>query len=104
MRWARLARLREEIDARYIRSAEVDHLLADPSKARSLLNWEPCVTFSELVNMMVHADLRELERTLKGGVPALAARFSTNGAKIYSMPAGRVKPSLGGIMRLNAFW
>jgi hypothetical protein len=78
----------------YFRPAEVDHLLADPSKARRLLDWEPHVTFSELVNIMVHADLRELERTLKGGVPALSARFSTNGAKLYSMPPARVIASL----------
>src|SRR5580704_17664308 len=83
-----------EIDARYFRPAEVDHLLADPSKARRMLGWEPRVAFSELVNIMVDDDLRELKRTLNGGVPALSARFSTNGAPFYSLPPARVSASL----------
>ena len=82
-----------EIDARYFRPAEVDHLVADASKARRLLGWEPRVTFGELVGIMVHADLCELDRTLKGGVSALSARFSTNGEKLYGKPPARVNAS-----------
>jgi len=82
-----------EIDARYFRPAEVDNLLADASKARRVLGWEPCVTFSELVRIMVHADLCELERTLKGGVPALSARFSTSEEQPYGGPLARVNCS-----------
>src|SRR5579872_6504273 len=37
-----------EIDSRYFRPSEVDHLLADASKARRLLGWEPTITFAEL--------------------------------------------------------
>ncbi|HIE56699.1 MAG TPA: GDP-mannose 4,6-dehydratase [Anaerolineales bacterium] len=48
------------IDERYFRPTEVDYLLADPTKAKKLLNWEPRVRFRELVRIMVDADL-ELE-------------------------------------------
>jgi GDPmannose 4,6-dehydratase len=46
-----------EIDAKYFRPAEVDYLLADSAKARSLLGWEPRVGFRDLVHIMVDADL-----------------------------------------------
>ncbi len=46
-----------EIDPRYFRPAEVDLLLADPTKAREKLGWAPSVTFPELVARMVDADL-----------------------------------------------
>jgi GDPmannose 4,6-dehydratase len=46
-----------EHDARYERPAEVDLLLGDPSKARTVLGWEPKVGFDELVKLMVDADL-----------------------------------------------
>lgn len=45
------------VDERFYRPAEVDILLADPSKAKKLLDWEPSVTLDELVTMMVEADL-----------------------------------------------
>jgi len=44
-------------DASLLRPAEVDLLLADPSKAREKLDWEPKVKFESLVRMMVDADL-----------------------------------------------
>jgi GDPmannose 4,6-dehydratase len=44
-------------DPRFFRPAEVDLLVADPSKAQEKLGWRPKVTFSELVAMMVEADL-----------------------------------------------
>jgi GDPmannose 4,6-dehydratase len=46
-----------KIDARYLRPAEVDLLLADPSKAKEKLGWSPKVTFPELVARMVDADI-----------------------------------------------
>ena len=45
-------------DERYMRPAEVDLLVGDPSKAGRELGWEPAVSFPELVNMMVDADLQ----------------------------------------------
>jgi GDPmannose 4,6-dehydratase len=47
-------------DDRFYRPAEVDLLIADPSKSRSVLRWEPSVSFRELVTMMVDADLKRL--------------------------------------------
>jgi GDPmannose 4,6-dehydratase len=61
------------VDLRYFRPAEVDYLLADATKARTVLDWRPSVTFEELVRIMVDADIHEVERKLSGGVPALAA-------------------------------
>lgn len=46
-----------EIDPRYFRPNEVDYLLADATKARQELGWEPRVFFKDLVKIMVDADL-----------------------------------------------
>jgi GDPmannose 4,6-dehydratase len=46
-----------KIDERYMRPAEVDVLVADPTKAREQLGWQPCCTFKQLVETMVDADL-----------------------------------------------
>jgi GDPmannose 4,6-dehydratase len=48
-------------DKAYIRPAEVDRLLGDPTRAREDMGWEPVVSFSELVAMMVEADLKRHE-------------------------------------------
>ena len=45
-----------------MRPAEVDLLIADPSKAREELGWEPSVDFEQLVKLMVDADLALLGR------------------------------------------
>jgi GDPmannose 4,6-dehydratase len=50
------------VDPRFLRPADVDCLVADASKARSKLGWEPAVTFEELIQMMVDADLEALKR------------------------------------------
>ena len=57
-----------EVDPRYLRPAEVDRLLGDPSKARKVLNWRPRISFQELVAMMVDADwkLAKEEKILIG--------------------------------------
>lgn len=59
-------------DERYLRPAEVDLLIGDPSKAKEKLKWEPSITFKELVHLMVDADLRAL------GLP------SPNGEQVQS--------------------
>jgi len=46
-----------EIDPRYFRPTEVDYLLADPTRARQELGWEPRIFFKDLVRIMVDADL-----------------------------------------------
>jgi len=48
-------------DPRFMRPAEVDLLVSDPSKACGKLGWEPDVTFKELIEMMVDADLKLLK-------------------------------------------
>jgi GDPmannose 4,6-dehydratase len=49
-------------DQQFIRPAEVDHLLADATKAREQLGWHPTVPFAELVRMMVEADLEKEQK------------------------------------------
>jgi len=51
-----------EIDPRYFRPAEVDHLRGDASKGRERLGWAPTVSFNELVNLMVDADMEIASR------------------------------------------
>ena len=61
-----------EIDARYFRPAEVDHLEGDASKARRLLGWEPKTDLPTLARMMVASDMRlaQRERVLaEAGMP-----------------------------------
>jgi GDPmannose 4,6-dehydratase len=54
-----------KLDERFVRPAEVDQLLGDPSKAINELGWKIETSFDELVNMMVDADL-ERYQALKG--------------------------------------
>jgi GDPmannose 4,6-dehydratase len=49
-------------DVRFDRPADVETLLADPTKARERLGWEPQVSFERLIEMMVDADLARLRR------------------------------------------
>jgi GDPmannose 4,6-dehydratase len=48
-------------DERFMRPAEVDLLIGDPTRARNELGWKPKTTFPELVRMMVDADLQLLK-------------------------------------------
>lgn len=68
-----------ETDPRYFRPAEVDFLCADPTKARTVLDWEPTVGFKELVRIMVEADLKELEARHRGGTEALQLAATAEG-------------------------
>jgi GDPmannose 4,6-dehydratase len=58
-----------QIDPRYFRPTEVDHLLGDFSKARRKLGWEPKVKFQELITMMVRADEEDVRGALAGRAP-----------------------------------
>nr|WP_216845066.1 GDP-mannose 4,6-dehydratase [Rathayibacter sp. VKM Ac-2857] len=49
----------------FMRPAEVDLLIGDPAKARDVLDWEPKVSFPELVSMMVENDLAEQSALIK---------------------------------------
>ena len=47
-------------DERYLRPAEVDLLIGDPTKAKTVLGWEPEITFEGLVKLMVDSDLEAI--------------------------------------------
>jgi GDPmannose 4,6-dehydratase len=51
-----------ELDPRYLRPTEVEHLLGDPTKAQTTLGWRPRVGFERLVEMMVESDLESAVR------------------------------------------
>jgi GDPmannose 4,6-dehydratase len=59
------------VDPALLRRAEVDHLLGDATKAKTRLGWKTEVTFKQLVEMMVDADLKRLSSS------AVASRLST---------------------------
>lgn len=61
-----------EFDERYLRPAEVDLLIGDPTKVKQKLGWEPSITFEQLVTLMVEADLKAL-----GLVPLNGHTFQT---------------------------
>lgn len=62
-----------ETDARYLRPSEVNAVVGDASKARSVLNWRPRTSFRELVRMMVEADLALLKT---GTEPVSSSRIN----------------------------
>jgi GDPmannose 4,6-dehydratase len=62
-----------EIDPRYFRPVEVDHLEGDASKAERLLGWRPKVKFHGLVKLMVDADAELLENQLSGRLARCAS-------------------------------
>jgi GDPmannose 4,6-dehydratase len=51
-----------KVDKGFLRPAEVDLLIGDASKAKRELNWEPSVSFREMIQMMVQADIARLSR------------------------------------------
>lgn len=65
-----------EVDPRYYRPTDVDHLLADASKAREKLGWAPKVGFEDLVRIMVDADIEQEGLTPPGkGLQVLGEKF-----------------------------
>lgn len=51
------------VDPKFVRPAEVQLLLGDPSKAKKVLGWETKIKFKDLVEMMVDADLKRFENS-----------------------------------------
>ncbi len=77
------------VDPQFVRPAEVDMLLGDASKARTVLGWKPRVTFHDLVTMMVDADL---DRHAQQRGPGVGGRGSGVGGERPGEPgreAGR---------------
>jgi GDPmannose 4,6-dehydratase len=66
------------IDPSYFRPTEVEVLIADSSKAKRTLGWEPKVTFKELVRIMVDADMAALRLTPLGEGKAIITKFGLN--------------------------
>jgi len=58
-----------ELDPRYLRPTEVDHLHGDATKAREKLGWKPKVTFKQLIQQMVEADEADVRESLAGRAP-----------------------------------
>ena len=56
-----------EFDERYLRPAEVELLIGDPTKAQQKLGWQPSITFKQLVALMVEADLKAIGHTAANG-------------------------------------
>ena len=55
-----------KVDKRFYRPAEVDLLIADPSKANRKLGWKPKTSFKDLVKMMVEYDIKFVKRQIEG--------------------------------------
>ena len=72
-------------DERYLRPAEVELLIGDPSKAKQNLGWEPSVTFEELVHLMVEADLAALDISPNGADKSLSKDHAYIRQRIGSM-------------------
>lgn len=53
-----------KVDPRYFRPTEVELLLGDATKAKTMLGWQPKVTFPELIAMMVKTDIEQAKRDL----------------------------------------
>jgi GDPmannose 4,6-dehydratase len=64
------------IDPRYFRPTEVDELCGDAGKAARLLGWQPTTSFTDLVRIMVEADLRE------AGVDPMAVMAPTRAGSV----------------------
>ena len=56
------------VHPRYFRPTEVNVLVGDASKAYEQLDWQPKITFHELVKLMVDADCKKIERNIKKGI------------------------------------
>jgi GDPmannose 4,6-dehydratase len=53
------------LDPKFVRPAEVDLLIGNPAKAKAKLGWEPTVSFRQLVQMMVDADVKRLRESAR---------------------------------------
>jgi GDPmannose 4,6-dehydratase len=58
------------VDPTLIRPADVELLIADPSKARRILGWQPTISFEDLIHMMVDADVASLRRDGRYSIPS----------------------------------
>jgi len=59
-----------KIDQRFVRPAEVDLLIGDATKAKEKLGWEPKVSFSDMIKMMIENDLKMVQEEIDAGIRA----------------------------------
>lgn len=50
------------VDPTFVRPAEVDLLVGDPTRAKEILHWEPTVSFEALVDLMVRSDIAQVPK------------------------------------------
>jgi GDPmannose 4,6-dehydratase len=63
------------VDPALVRTAEVEVLCADATRAHQILGWHPTVTFEELMGMMVESDLAQATREIKDGDRIMAINW-----------------------------
>ena len=78
-----------QIDPRYFRPLEAELLLADASKAKRELGWEPKVAFKELVRIMVDADMEAVGLKPRGEGKKILAKYGMN-----SIDRALIKPGI----------
>jgi GDPmannose 4,6-dehydratase len=71
-----------KIDPRYFRPTEAEELIADPRKARKILNWDPKIRFKDLVKIMVDADMRAAGLTPIGEGDKILEKLSNKWWKV----------------------
>ena len=80
-----------QVDPRYFRPTEVETLLGDPTKAKSVLGWKPKVSFSELVESMVASDHEAAKKyamiRARATVPTTATSEFRYGVNIRCRPS-----------------
>jgi GDPmannose 4,6-dehydratase len=86
---ARTGRILIEIDPRYYRPTEVDLLLGDATKANQILGWKPRISFAELVELMVGADLQAL------GLEPSEHMQALNGKPMQTLDRAFIRPQVG---------
>jgi GDPmannose 4,6-dehydratase len=79
-----------KIDPRYFRPLEVELLVADASKAKRELGWEPKITFNDLVKIMVDADMEALGLKSPRKGKKILAKYGMN-----SIDRALIKPGTG---------
>ncbi len=77
------------VDPRFYRPAEVDLLIGDPAKAARVLGWKPEVSFKDLIELMVDADIAELKGTQAMAYPAYM--LNGNAPKAPKQPKAAAK-------------
>lgn len=91
---AKTGKLLVAVDKRYFRPAEVDLLIGDPTKVRTLLGWQPKVTFQELVEIMVDADVKKMKWEVRNNREAANAEPYTK-EKYYEKYVSSHEHSVG---------